>query len=289
MYLLYPEDPGNLNRVKNEPAHIFFKTYGENMPRGDWNHPGTKQGIYMIGPNAEYLEGKFAAAADPKDILARMKRALQKWETLKTQKGYANQQVPPIKSQFPPGYEGELIFRINSRDLPRGPGDQSGRRITAAEQRQSQGWPDFTKWAWNESWFAETTASTFLPKSSTSESISQVVIRRFARENLIDNVRGQVPEWTDQQVQSVNLTMRRLGVINGKIQIEYRGAATISAGNRSLNLTAYGEGEYDPKAAKFTQIEIVWTGMRSGAAQFNQRERDHGPAPIGFTMSLTKQ
>lgn len=259
------------------------------MPRGSWNHPGTKQGIYMIGPNAEYLEGKFAAAADPKDILARMKRALNKWETLKSEKAYSNLPVPALKSPIPPGYQGDLIFRVNSRDLPRGPGDQSGRRITASEQRQSQGWPDFTKWAWNEGWFAEAKTSTFLPKSSNFESISQSVIRKFARENLVDNVRGQVPDWTDQQIQSVNLTMKRLGDINGKIQIEYRGSANISAGNRSINLTAFGEGIYDPKTAKYNKIEIVWTGIRSGAAQFNQREQDQGPAPIGFTMSLHPQ
>src|SRR5688500_19730664 len=61
------------------PYSTLFRS-GESMPKGQWNERGTKQGVYMIGPNAEYLEGKFAASADPEDIKARMRRALDRSE-----------------------------------------------------------------------------------------------------------------------------------------------------------------------------------------------------------------
>lgn len=88
-YMLYPEGAEHLKRVQGTPAHQFFKRYGEAMPDGDWNHGGTKQGLYMIGPDGEYLEGKFAASGVPDDIKKRMERALKRWRGVCRQKNVA--------------------------------------------------------------------------------------------------------------------------------------------------------------------------------------------------------
>lgn len=285
--MLYPEDPGNLNRVKDDPAHLFFKKFGESMPRGDWNHPGTKQGIYMIGPNAEYLEGKFAGASNPADILARMRRALQRWETLRTANRYANLPIPTVKATHPPEVSGELIFRVNSRDLPRGADDQSGRRITDSE-RKSNSFMDFTKWAWNETWVGIPKAQSFVPDSTGSGTVPISAARSIAKIALLDNVRGQNPEWRDQDIK--NIVIRMTVVRNsaeGQI-IQYTGSAQIMDGNKSFSATCFGEGVFDAKSGKFSRLDLVWLGMRGGAAQFNQRENDRGPAPMGVTLSLFK-
>ena len=62
VHFIFPEGEGNLTRIAGDPAHEFFKRYGEGMPRGDWNDPGTKQGIYMIGPDAGHLIAEAVAA-----------------------------------------------------------------------------------------------------------------------------------------------------------------------------------------------------------------------------------
>ena len=135
VYYLYPENPQHLARAASREDHLFFKRFGDSMPKGDWNHPGTKQGIYMMGPNAEYLEGRFAASSDPADIRARLSRALSRWEALRSEKSYANKAIPARPWSPPPGVEGELVLRVNIRDLPRGRGIRAVRGGTSCRRR----------------------------------------------------------------------------------------------------------------------------------------------------------
>lgn len=287
-YYLYPENPQHLERAKGRPDHEFFKKYGEQMPPGAWN-AGTKQGIYMMGPNAEYLEGRFAASGEPADIRARLTRALSKWETLRKEKGYANKPIPAKPWAPPPDVEGELVLRVNVRDLPRGPGDKSGAR--RHELPDTGMWRDFIKWAWNENWVAVAKASALVPKGTAAEPVDPAVVQMIAREVLVDNVRGQAPEWRPEEVKSANLTMRVLTAASGAgapiKTIEYSGSVSMASGGRGYDAKIYGQGAWD--GTKFTQLDIVVMGMRRGAATFNQRENDPGPAPMGVTLSLSRQ
>lgn len=279
--MLYPEDPGNLNRVKDRPEHLFFKKFGEAMPPGAWNHPGTKQGIYMMGPEAEYLEGRFAASGEPGDIRQRLERALERWETLRKEKGYANKPIPPKPWTPPPGVEGELVFRVNLRDLPRGNGDESGKR--RHELPATGMWKDFVKWAWNENWFAVPKAEAFVPRGEGEEEVSPALVRQMVREVLVDNVRGQTQTWRDEEVAEARLTMRRIA----GPRIEYKGRVSMKAGQRGYEAIIYGQGTWDGK--KFGDLDLVVLGMRRGRGSFNQRENDLGPAPMGITLSLRRQ
>lgn len=242
----------------------------------------------MIGPNSEYLEAKFAASSEPRDIAARLKRALATWETLRKEKGYANKPIPPAKTTLPPGIQGEIIFRVNTRDLPRRPGDQSGRRITPQE-RQSGGWLDFIKWAWNENYLGLPRMADFVPKGDEPEPVGRTSLRYIAKEALIDVVRGQNSAWTDQEIKALVLTMTRYPAQNGKFTIIYQGRASMSSDRQSYDAICYGEGIYNPSTAKFESLDLVWTGSRSGAGTFNQRDQDRAAAPMGVTLSLFKQ
>ena len=59
--------------------------------------------------------------------------------------------------------------------------------------------------------------------------------------------------------------------------------------SRGYDATLFGTGEWDTRAGKFNSLDIVVMGMRRGRAQFNQRENDPGPAPMGVTLSLRRQ
>ena len=279
-YYLYPENPQHLERAKGRPDHEFFKRYGESMPPGAWHHPGTKQGIYMMGPDAEYLEGRFAASGEPRDIAARLTRALARWEEIKKEKSYANKPIPPKPWAPPPGVEGELVLRVNVRDLPRGPGDNSGAR--RHEVPATGMWMDFTEWAWNENWVAVEKAASFVPKGTEAEPVDPAVVNKIAREVLVDNVRGQAPQWQASEVKQASMTMKRLS--NGRI--EYVGSVSMASGSRGYDAKLYGQAQWG--GTKFTEFDIVVMGTRRGAAQFNQRENDRGPAPMGVTLSLSR-
>jgi len=280
VYYLYPENSQHLAQAAKRQDHLFFKRFGEAMPKGDWNHPGTKQGIYMMGPNAEYLEGRFAASGEPADIRARLVRALSRWDSLRKEKGYANSAVPARAWSPPPGVEGEMVLRVNLRDLPRGDGDKSGSR--RHELPATAMWKDFVRWAWNENWFAVSRVADLVPQGGDWEPISRALIEQMCREVLVDNVRGQAPEWRPDEVKEASAEMRR---VSSKV-FEYRGSVRMEAGSRGYDATLYGRSMWD--GSKFSAFDWVVMGMRRGKAQFNQRENDLGPAPMGIALSLRR-
>lgn len=290
VYMLYPEDRWNLDRVKDRPEHQFFKRYGEAMPKGDWNHPGTKQGLYMIGPDGEYLEGKFAASGLPDDIEKRMERALERWDVLRRKKHYANKPVPAHVTTLPARVDGkEFVLRVHSRDLPRGKRDRGARRFDPSVD-QKAGWMDFTQWAWNENWMAVDDWRALVPSGKGSSSkkeqeVDAALVRRIAREMLIDNVRGQAGKWPEDAVKVARLTMTGTRK-SGRVDVRYRGEITLDDGPRSMQLQLLGDAVYDTKKKAFRQLRIAAVGMRKGAHRFNQRSSDQGPAPIGFSLTM---
>jgi len=292
VYMLYPEDQWNLDRVKNNPDHLLFKKFGEQVPKNEWHHPGTKQGTYMMGPNGEYLEAKFASSTAP-DILARMRRALdrwetlrKRWETLRKEKGYANEPVPTAKASLPPEVAGKaLVFQVSLRDLPRGPSSTSGARFEQVPNGD-RAWMDFVKWAWNQNWIGFDEPSAWATDSA--EPVPVVPFTRLAREVLVDNVRGQGGPWKPADVKVADLSMRRIAVKDGLWSVEYRGRAEMDAGVPTYRCTLYGQALWDPRTRAFREFELVATGMRSGAWRFNQRENDPGPAPLGIVVTLPR-
>ena len=287
VYLLYPEDAGNLARVADNAEHRLFKRYGESMPAGAWNHPGTKQGIYMMGPDGEYLEGKAAANGEPRDIEARLRRALQSWETLRKQKKYATRPVPAVPEAAPPEVAGKaLILRASLRDLPRGEG--AAAKAPSRWRRElgdSLGWRGFVEWAWNQNWIGFDDPRAFVTAAAEPEPVADDVVRRLCREILVDNVRGQQPAWEDAHVRSATLTMRRVKA--DKVwRIEYLGEARMQDGDRGFAARLRGEAEWDPQQKKFVRFELIALGDRRGAGTFNQRRDDPGPAPMGIALRL---
>jgi hypothetical protein len=282
---IYPEGAGNLARAKGKPAHEFFKKFGQAMPKKDWNDPGTKQGVYMIGPNAEYLEGGGAISGNMDAVRKRLRNALDRWNVLRKKQKYANKPVPETTNIVVPAMAGKpLVLRVFLRDLPRGKKDDSGRRFT---ERDLGGlWIDFTKWAWNLNWLGLDDATVLVPKGKKLEPVKSAVFRRICREALVDNVRGQNRGWRDQQVKLAELTMLRLKDTAGNWNIEYRGKASMESGNAKFAPKLYGRGVWNPKKRQFESLEIVAIGEREGAGRFNQRERDRGPAPMGVALVL---
>lgn len=286
VHFLFPEGKWALDRVKDEPQHVFFKQFGEAMPDEDWNDPGTKQGIYMIGPNAEYLEGGGAISGSPQKVRRRLEKALERWKKLSKQKRYANRKVPHVNSLMPPKFEDkDLVLRVHLRDLPRGKGDDSGRRVTKADRRNRM-WMAFTEWAWNENWIAFDDSKAFVTKSSRPRPVDAAIVMRLCRDVLVDNVRGQTPRWKKESVKEAELSMRRLNTKNGRWTIQYVGHARMEAGEQRYSPQLYGQAVWNSKRRRFESLELLAIGMRAGAGVFNQRKRDLGPAPMGIALGL---
>ena len=186
MFHLYPEGAANIERAKGRPAHEFFKTFGEQVPKEDWNDPGTKQGIYMIGPHAEYLEAGHAMSGGVEIVRRKLKTALERFAELRKEKSYANQPVPEVTNITVPEVAGKpLVFRVFLRDLPRGGKDDSGRRFEPRDLRGA--WMVFTEWAWNVNWIGFDDPGAFVTESEVPVPVSSAVFRRICRECLVSN------------------------------------------------------------------------------------------------------
>lgn len=238
-----------------------------------------------MGPNGEYLEARFASS-NGEDIAEKAKRALERWEVLRKQQGYANKPIPHVETRLPDKEleNNRMVLRVNLRDLPR----TVGGKVTKFEEvgRIQEAWPDFRKWAFNENWYGTQNVEAFVTDSGTPVTVENSEFHTICTQVLVDNVRGQAPTWDDESIRSAKLTKKRIEVKDGFWRIEFDGSAELRRGKNSYSPRLYGQGLWDPKTKKFLTFELVSTGMRTGSWPFNNRTDDLGPAPMGVSLVL---
>jgi hypothetical protein len=259
------------------------------VPPPHWNTNGTKQGIYCIGPDAEYLGARFASppAADVRAMLA---EALRRWDAIKAEKGYTPEPLPKVPTRFCDPNAPGLMLQVNSRDLPRSDGTTVGKRYKDVPDG-GRAWPDFTKWAWNQNWlsFTQEQAEAIVPARGGKQTLPATIVSKLARESLIDNVRGQCPPWREEHIRRATLASEWTGESGGLVTMRLSGDASLGDGSRSYDCTLYGTAIWDSGKRRFTRFELVAIGTRRGAWIFNQRERDPGPALMGVSFVIEGQ
>lgn len=289
VYWLDPEWSGHRQQVQNNPEYRFFQAFGKQVPREHWNPTGTKQGIYVIGPNSEYLGARFSSPTR-EDVIRMLKEALTRWESVAKAKGYQPKPIPALASGalFPEkAAEAGLWLQVNSRDLPRRPGGPEGARFTQVGS-PVESWGDFRKWAWNQDFFAVAPSelNELLPSQGRAREVSSALVRRLVREQLVDNVRGQVDEWQDRDIREAFLRAEPISRNGGIEKIRYRGIAKVANGARSFSGDIFGIAEFDHQKKRFRSFRMVAVGTRSGKAANNNRNGDEAPAPIGYALAM---
>lgn len=283
-YVLYPENEAHLARAASDPAHRFFRAFGERMPAGEWHHPGSKQGIYLIGPDGEYLEGRFGASEGP-DVRERMERGLARWRELRKQRKYAAKPVPARGVVVPPEFAAApTLLRVSLRDL-----DGAAPRTTPRWRPgafDDANWIAFTQWAWNQDWRRLDDVRVLLPSGEREEDVDAAFVRSFCREVFVDRVRGQAPNWEDAHVKSATMRMRRSKGAGKGIHVEYVGEADLADADHGVRVRWFGRGVFDNGGRSLTSLELAATGLRRGAYSANQRSQMVAPSPIGFAMRL---
>ena len=75
VHFLFPEDAASLQRRAADPLHQLFRRFGEAMPPGDWRREGTKQGIYLMGPDGRFVK-HMTYTTDPAKLAEELKEGL---------------------------------------------------------------------------------------------------------------------------------------------------------------------------------------------------------------------
>lgn len=280
-YYLFPENPGHRSQIANTPMHGFWNQFSSQVTLPVFGSNATRQGIYAMGPNAEFL-GAHHGRARAQDVAGLMRNALARWERLQAQQGYAGAPIPPgeraleaVRRNASPGTV--QVLRVSSRDLPREDGTVVGKRYHELPA-QYQNHENFHRWAWNQDWFELREEDV---RALSGEGDAQTVLRRLVRTRLVDNVRGQVSEWSEREIEVAQLQVRRSGTL-----ISYSGRVRAANGSRQIELELSGEAQLSGRGDRFDRFALLAKGWRTGSDRFNFRRNDPGPAPIGFAVSL---
>jgi hypothetical protein len=269
------------------------KVFEQGHYAGRTQPTNTRQGIYAAAPSGVMLAS--VNTNDPRRIVAMLRSALDRWNGLseaeRLQAGDPNAQTGRIdrpEKRYP---EDGLVLRVFSRDLPREA--QPG---------------DWRAGAWNQdyAWFRRDEARALLPaklEQGAKAAVPEALVRRLARLNFVDNVRGQTTPYADEHVQAAGLAAEIVRVVDGRATVQFRGATRAARegvwavegfqdkrapGKQKLgmDLRLFGTAEFDTAKGEFVAFDVVALGTRFGATQYNGRHDDQAVAPIGFHLGL---
>ncbi len=270
---------GDLFRLIAEQGH-----YGGRLLPTD-----TRQGMYACTPDGRLLASCNVHGADR--LLPVLREALERWNRAEPVSGPQEGGVRDSRFAWGPP-EGGVVLRVWSRDLPRDP---------SADTRTE----DWRKRAFNldHAWLTAAEAGALVPadpEPGAEVLWPETVTRRIARCHFIDNVRGEPPMWRPDEIRSVALRSRVVEVGPSGVRLEVRGEASMRGtarwtedrshetrtSERGTDLTVEGTLIWDAGVGRFLRFDLVATGTRWGATQYNSRQDDPGPAPIGFAFEL---
>lgn len=265
---------------RQDPDCKFFMSWCDEG--GQLNGDGeqtTRQGTYIVTASGKFL-GSNNENNNPPRMLQLMRKALDDYKKLDKKVRLRSDDPKEIAKQINRGesqYPADgLVLRCHSRDLPR------EKPVAAEEWAQKALNVDYC-------WFKKEEALRFMPKEPVKKlefEVPQELVTRMARFNMVDNVRGQTESYAAEAVKEATLKGTIKDIKKGIIFVTFKGAVKMEQGTRSMNLQLLGEAEWDAKKNAWSKFEIVCAGTRAGRTQFNFRERDEGPAPIGFVFVI---
>ncbi len=290
---------GEFFRLIAEQGHYAGRTYPT----------GTRQGMYAFTADGQVLAA--ANTRDPHKMAEMMETALRRWSDLAGATGgpangacnghAVDGHRPPSLADYTPAHpsrypEGGLALQLAARDLPR-----------EVDTRKE----DWRKHAWNldYAWFTAGEARSIVPEPRLPGSRRPVpweIVRRLARFHLRDFVRGEPSVWPEAAIRHAEVVAEIVDVSHdagdqaSRVHLVLRGAIRLQwearwvrpengeerRSDTGFDATIYGEATWDEGRGAFTAFELVAAGQRWGASQYNNREDDLGPAPLGIAFGL---
>ncbi len=272
-----------------EPDCLFFQGFCEKGHYGGRTRPSnTRQGIYTVTPTGAFLASCNTRQGD--EVAAMLRKALRRWSELRPEErsGAAAALDPGSIQRFERLYPADgLVLRVYSRDLPR--------------LKVTEGWRGQ---AWNQdhAWFRRDEMLAMVPAAEigAERAFPDAALLRLARVHLVDDVRGQTLSHAPEHVAARRLIARTVSLDGDRQIIQFEGAVRIDRtgtwatrgygprGPQRLGFDAQllGAAEWDRRAQRFVDFKLLCVGMRSGATEFNGRQDDFGPAPMGVAFDL---
>lgn len=282
------ENSSALERQQDDKG-AFFRHIAEQGHYGGRTYPtSTRQGSYTFT-----ADGRFLAAVntrDPAQMAEMAHTALARWQQPDDLTGPSPVQLVDTSSPDD-GYPADgLVLEVAARDLPR-----------EVDTRPD----DWRKQAWNRdyAWFTRDEAATMAPSGRDVGSLQYApaaITRRLARFHLRDFVRGEPSAWPEDALHHAELIAEVVAVDGDLIRLALSGSIRLDHEahwvrpedgderryRTGFDATLTGEAVWDDRQGAFTAFDLLATGPRWGANQYNNRDDDLGPAPLGIAFKL---
>ena len=224
----------------------------------------------------DFLSGYFAWAFRDKALRV-IQQGWTQFQRLARQKGWKPKAVPTTSlgpTMGRPTPSGGVKLEVVARDLPRGEVKRPGRR-------------EHEKCAHNVSWLIlnATEARQLVTARPTRQQVPSSVLAKMSK-LLKDCVRGQCSDWPRGGLRNGKLFVQRIKSTDNVWTMRISGFAILSTSSRYYAPQLHGECAYDVKKKRFTHFELMAAGQRKGRTQFNFRQNDLGPAPLGIAFRL---
>jgi hypothetical protein len=265
---------------KHDAEGDFFRRFCElGHYRGGDDSNNTRQGIYAISPSGRFLTS--TNSRDPAEVAEKLREALDLYKTLDAEDRLLendprtlNASVERLESKYP---SDGLVLKQFTRDLP---------TPSAPTDWRSNAWNQDFVWLRKPEMLALATPGQ-IPKDLASW---------FARNHLIDNVRGQTEAYEPEDVITAHLTCDRVGTgilkLTGTFRIERSGHWTVNGEmaerTRGIEAAFLAHATFNSATQQFITFIAVALGTRWGATRFNARHDDPGPTPIGWSFHVAE-
>ena len=266
--------------------------------KGHYNREGsTRQGFYVVTARGDLLGS--TNTRNPRRLRSMLEQALFRFAAVPAElRGLADADRAELEAlwrwadEYP---EDGLVLEVTSRDLVgTEERDKDIEHERSGRRRRRNRW---TEHAWNRdyAWFRAAEARAWIPERQevgSSHTVPAPLARRLAALHLVDNVRGQVPAFRDENVEDARILVEIIAIASDgvlSLRIEGSTRATLDDdehGIRGVTTKLTGNATWDPSTSRFTTFVIEAHGTRWGTARFNVRRRQLAPSPLGFVLRL---
>jgi hypothetical protein len=278
-----------LQTATDQEARLAQKVFEQGHYAGRTHPTSTRQGTYATTPSGVLLGS--INSNDPRAMARMLRQAREKWNSLSASERMLDFDPAGIQIRRPESFfpSDGLALKVFTRDLPR---EQTSRR------------DDWRQNAWNQDflWYRKEEAAAFVPSGEGKHVVPEPVVRRMARFNFVDIVRGQTFAYADGEISVARLESEVVRRTGDKMLLRFSGETKADKEGRwpiagfddandpkpqrmGMHLRLHGYGTFDQSKGQFESFELVALGTRYGATQYNGRRDDLEPNPIGFYLS----
>jgi hypothetical protein len=268
-------------RLQNlgDPDCVYFRQWCD--LGGQLNGDGaqtTRQGTYCVSPSGRFLGS--CNSRSPEVMAAMLRTALARWKDLDKKSRLLDydpadrvKDINRAEKHYPAD---GLVLKVHSRDLNR-----TG--LNPADWRTHALNLDFC-------WFRKEEMQRLVPRDTftrdTRWDLPDDLVRRSLRLSVKDNVRGQTPPFSNEQVEKAFIKCKVDKIKKGVVYFDMEGEVKLAAEGRGIEGKIRGKGAWNVATSKFEQFDIVISGTRTGRTQYNAREDDTAAAGIGFVFTM---